>query len=118
MLRTPQRGVPTLPKEQGAAVVNRRLKWICVCNQQPTFDIRQFLRGHSSVGRAPALQAGCQGFESPCLQFPKLEAISNNPGRTIGCTSGSVIPLPPVPKAFGTVAPGVRQLPDEGGPVR
>ena len=24
-------------------------------------------RGHSSVGRAPALQAGCQGFESPCL---------------------------------------------------
>ena len=26
------------------------------------------LRGHSSVGRAPALQAGCQGFESPCLQ--------------------------------------------------
>ena len=28
----------------------------------------QFLRGHSSVGRAPALQAGSQGFESPCLQ--------------------------------------------------
>ena len=26
------------------------------------------LRGHSSVGRAPALQAGSQGFESPCLQ--------------------------------------------------
>ena len=26
-----------------------------------------FLRGHSSVGRAPALQAGSQGFESPCL---------------------------------------------------
>src|SRR5437773_10760183 len=25
-------------------------------------------RGHSSVGRAPALQAGSQGFESPCLQ--------------------------------------------------
>src|SRR5207237_7466307 len=24
-------------------------------------------RGHSSVGRAPALQAGSQGFESPCL---------------------------------------------------
>ena len=23
--------------------------------------------GHSSVGRAPALQAGCQGFESPYL---------------------------------------------------
>src|SRR6476620_5050541 len=27
-----------------------------------------FSRGHSSVGRAPALQAGSQGFESPCLQ--------------------------------------------------
>ena len=27
-------------------------------------------RGHSSVGRAPALQAGSQGFESPCLHFP------------------------------------------------
>lgn len=25
--------------------------------------------GYSSVGRAPALQAGCQGFESPCLHF-------------------------------------------------
>ena len=24
-------------------------------------------RGHSSVGRAPALQAGCQEFESPNL---------------------------------------------------
>ncbi len=31
------------------------------------------LRGHSSVGRAPALQAGCQEFESPCLQvFPRF----------------------------------------------
>ncbi len=28
------------------------------------------IRGHSSVGRAPALQAGCQGFESPCLHKP------------------------------------------------
>ena len=27
-----------------------------------------FSGGHSSVGRAPALQAGSQGFESPCLQ--------------------------------------------------
>jgi hypothetical protein len=25
------------------------------------------VRGHSSIGRAPALQAGGQGFESPCL---------------------------------------------------
>jgi len=30
-------------------------------------------RGHSSVGRAPALQAGCQGFESPCLQIPQVD---------------------------------------------
>ena len=29
-------------------------------------------RGHSSVGRAPALRAGCQGFESPCLQEQRL----------------------------------------------
>ena len=29
-----------------------------------SFNIK---RGHSSVGRAPALQAGCQGFESPYL---------------------------------------------------
>src|SRR5436190_16239202 len=36
-------------------------------------------RGHSSVGRAPALQAGSQGFESPCLQSLKgVEAKSNN----------------------------------------
>ena len=30
--------------------------------------INYLQRGHSSVGRAPALQAGSQGFESPCLQ--------------------------------------------------
>ena len=29
--------------------------------------------GHSSVGRAPALQAGCQEFESPCLHVFYLE---------------------------------------------
>ncbi len=32
-------------------------------------DSRFLQRGHSSVGRAPALQAGSQGFESPCLQI-------------------------------------------------
>jgi hypothetical protein len=99
-------------------------------------------RGHSSVGRAPALQAGSQGFESPCLQNSRSElrnwwgdenavrlagrgaqgykaeltsqsqrAALDNPlaskaegveakkgdakGRTNGCSSGSVIPLPP-----------------------
>ena len=34
----------------------------------PQLSTINFLRGHSSVGRAPALQAGSQGFESPCLQ--------------------------------------------------
>src|SRR5207237_3619625 len=54
-------------------------------------------RGHSSVGRAPALQAGSQGFESPCLQsLLGVEAKFNPNGYIIGCTSGSVIPLPPV----------------------
>jgi hypothetical protein len=35
-------------------------------------------RGHSSVGRAPALQAGSQGFESPCLQSLKGVAAKIN----------------------------------------
>ena len=35
-------------------------------------SLLQNARGHSSVGRAPALQAGCQGFESPYLQFAPL----------------------------------------------
>jgi hypothetical protein len=60
-------------------------------------QLSTFFRGHSSVGRAPALQAGSQGFESPCLQSPKgVEAKSNKKGSIAGCTSGSVIPLSPV----------------------
>src|SRR5438477_2657444 len=40
------------------------------CNPSSSIYNLQFPnRGHSSVGRAPALQAGCQGFESPCLHF-------------------------------------------------
>ncbi len=35
-------------------------------------------RGHSSVGRAPALQAGCQGFESPCLHAPAAARLILN----------------------------------------
>jgi hypothetical protein len=65
-------------------------------NSQPS-TINFLQRGHSSVGRAPALQAGSQGFESPCLQSLKgVEAKSNKKGNIVGCTSGSVIPLPPV----------------------
>jgi hypothetical protein len=74
-------------------------------NSQPS-TINFLQRGHSSVGRAPALQAGSQGFESPCLQSLKgVEAKSNKKGNIVGCASGSVIPLPPAPKAFGAVAP-------------
>src|SRR5213082_1776425 len=79
------------------------------CNRKSTFDIRQLrhgsrardfigvllVRGHSSVGRAPALQAGSQGFESPCLQsLQGVEATSPNREHS-RITSGSVIPLPP-----------------------
>src|SRR5437764_15225732 len=54
------------------------------------------VRGHSSVGRAPALQAGSQGFESPCLQsLQGVEATSTN-REHFRITSRSVIPLPPV----------------------
>src|SRR5205823_14797916 len=80
------------------------------CNRKSAFDIRQLrcgsrardyigvllVRGHSSVGRAPALQAGSQGFESPCLQsLQGVEATSPN-REHFRITSGSIIPLPPV----------------------
>src|SRR5207248_9483316 len=46
--------------------------------------------GHSSVGRAPALQAGSQGFESPCLQSLKgVKAKSNNPGTFSDALAGA-----------------------------
>ena len=77
-----------------------------IFSQPSTINSKLFQRGHSSVGRAPALQAGSQGFESPCLQSLKgVEAKSNKKGNIVGCASGSVIPLPPAPKAFGAVAP-------------
>jgi hypothetical protein len=40
-----------------------------IFSQPSTINSKLFQRGHSSVGRAPALQAGSQGFESPCLHF-------------------------------------------------
>jgi hypothetical protein len=40
-----------------------------IFSQLSTINYKLSARGHSSVGRAPALQAGSQGFESPCLQF-------------------------------------------------
>src|SRR2546423_15468414 len=42
-----------------------------------TRNIRCSRRGHSSVGRAPALQAGSQGFESPCLHSNFRLQIAN-----------------------------------------
>ena len=59
-------------------------------------DNPQFSRGHSSVGRAPALQAGSQGFESPCLQSPLGRGGKIYKRAHFRITSGSVIPLPPV----------------------
>ena len=44
------------------------------------------LRGHSSVGRAPALQAGCQGFESPCLQSTLPAAA-----KSVGCRAETLM---------------------------
>ena len=55
------------------------------CNRKSPIEIRQFLRGHSSVGRAPALQAGSQGFESPCLQS-SLAVV----GKSEDCRAGAL----------------------------
>ncbi len=54
----------------------------------------QIPRGHSSVGRAPALQAGSQGFESPCLHSYSVEAKSTIRTHFRDATTGSVIALP------------------------
>src|SRR6266404_1070359 len=72
------------------------------CNPKSAFDIRQFsIRGHSSVGRAPALQAGSQGFESPCLQSLQSVEATSYKREHFRITSGSVIPLPPKPAKRG-----------------
>src|SRR5207244_10005060 len=47
------------------------------CNLPSSIYHLPFFRGHSSVGRAPALQAGSQGFESPCLQS-SLAAVAES----------------------------------------
>src|SRR6266705_6586990 len=53
------------------------------------------LRGHSSVGRAPALQAGSQGFESPCLQ-PWLAAVAESEDcRAVASAKADVFTLQP-----------------------
>jgi hypothetical protein len=61
-----------------------------IFSQPSTINSKLFQRGHSSVGRAPALQAGSQGFESPCLQSLKgVEAKSNNPGTISDALAGA-----------------------------
>src|SRR5437868_2983459 len=63
------------------------------CNLTASIYHLPFSRGHSSVGRAPALQAGSQGFESPCLQsLIGVEATSIT-RYIIGCTSRARNPL-------------------------
>ena len=66
------------------------------CNRKSPIEIRQFPWGHSSVGRAPALQAGSQGFESPCLQprnlsgLPRRSFSGGGPFGSYGCKCGEL----------------------------
>ncbi len=46
-----------------------------------------FRGGHSSVGRAPALQAGCQGFESPCLHIISAAWVRREKRDFRGCAA-------------------------------
>ena len=48
------------------------LGWLSTI-ERPLGDVIHW--GHSSIGRAPALQAGGPGFDSPCLH-PRSEALS------------------------------------------
>ena len=50
-----------------SSVVERQPSKLNVVGSNPIFRSR----GISSVGRAPALQAGCQEFESPILHSRK-----------------------------------------------
>ena len=57
--------------------------------QDPSPADVQLIRGHSSVGRAPALQAGGQGFDPPCLHQKSDQAIGPDPGER---TKSLVVP--------------------------
>ena len=65
---------------------------LAIESHQSKFDNSR--RGHSSVGRAPALQAGSQGFESPCLQSRKPSGLSR---RSLG-EGGHLFGLPRIPR--------------------
>ena len=62
------------------------------------------LRGHSSVGRAPALQAGSQGFESPCLQSTLAAAAESVDCRAVAFSEGG--PLRPCERERGELRLG------------
>ena len=71
-----------------------------VCNSRAAFAIgnRQskidnLVRGHSSVGRAPALQAGSQGFESPCLQSSLAAIASSEDCRAVALAKADTFNL-------------------------
>src|SRR6266566_3656992 len=51
--------------------------------------------GHSSVGRAPALQAGSQGFESPCLQSTLAAVAESKDCRAVASAKADVFTLQP-----------------------
>ena len=76
-----------------------------VCNSRAAFAIgnRQskidnLVWGHSSVGRAPALQAGSQGFESPCLQSSLAAIASSEDCRAVALAKADVFVLAIVPQ--------------------
>jgi hypothetical protein len=52
-----------------AASLRENMRSLMFAIRDPESKIDNSPGGHSSVGRAPALQAGSQGFESPCLQL-------------------------------------------------
>jgi GIY-YIG catalytic domain len=74
---------PTAPHLPRRVARDARLPF-AIANRKPTFA-SSFVRGHSSVGRAPALQAGSQGFESPCLQSTLAAAA-----ESVDCRDGAL----------------------------
>src|SRR6266576_3754556 len=77
--RHPASASPRLQIVRRSQIGNRKLHprdlQSAIRNLQSAVDYR----GHSSVGRAPALQAGSQGFESPCLHFRAAKMSRSSP---------------------------------------
>src|SRR5438067_8891375 len=65
-----------------------------ICNRQSAiYNPQLFIRGHSSVGRAPALQAGSQGFESPCLQSTLAAVAESVDCRAVALAKADIFHL-------------------------